>query len=388
MRLTHQGIGPEPTRRRATMDELRAGPAGASHADQFVAAFQGVRLLDRRGTDGDSIEICHEALVRAWSRLADWLKDGRDLRVLGSWLGEATADWLAADRADEALRPDARAEQAADAIAGQLLAVTADEAAFVAASLDRQRAIRTEERRLRRLRLMAITAAVLLVVAGVVVLVTVRSLQQSWELADVTENLRLAAAARADSSTSRDRAAALAIEASNGEPVTDGRGALVDVLAAPGPTAYIAGSEGSPATDLAVLVPGDRAVAVVADGRDSIRLIDAGTGQAVSEPLATGVESSERVAVPPAGDRVVVGGNGEVAVVDLSSRQALRLPGGAPNRILAVETNGDAVAALGVDGTLTTWTDAVAEPATTRPFGDTSTTAIALAGTVCCFSAR
>ena len=81
MRLVTLGEGSEDTRRRVRRSEL-----GASDAlDEVIERYGQYRLLtfDRDPvTRGPTVEVAHEALIRTWERLREWIADSReDLRI-------------------------------------------------------------------------------------------------------------------------------------------------------------------------------------------------------------------------------------------------------------------------------------------------------------------
>lgn len=88
LRLTALGEGTEDTKRRLTHDEL-------DHHDDPNTAIVLETLAHARlltiGSDG--IDLAHEALIRHWPRLHDWLTTDRDGHRLHRQLTDATADW-------------------------------------------------------------------------------------------------------------------------------------------------------------------------------------------------------------------------------------------------------------------------------------------------------
>ncbi|MGI5500706.1 hypothetical protein [Lentzea sp. CA-135723] len=85
-RLVAPGEGPEDTKRRLDVTELGDAPGLAAVLEAFTAA----RLLTK---DLDGVEIAHEALIRAWPRLRDWLHDDRESLRLHRRLTDATDSW-------------------------------------------------------------------------------------------------------------------------------------------------------------------------------------------------------------------------------------------------------------------------------------------------------
>lgn len=96
LRLTALGEGTEDTRRRVDLAELaQDNPDSRTVVDAFVRA----RLLT---ADGTSVEIAHEALIRSWPRLHDWLTRDREGLRIHRQLTEATTEWEHHER-DEGL---------------------------------------------------------------------------------------------------------------------------------------------------------------------------------------------------------------------------------------------------------------------------------------------
>ena len=109
LRLTELGEGTEDTRRRATFQEL------IPH-DETAAAVYGVlrHLADARliTLNADSAEVAHEALIREWPRLREWLNQDRDGLRLHRQITEAAQEWEMLERDPGALYRGARLVQA------------------------------------------------------------------------------------------------------------------------------------------------------------------------------------------------------------------------------------------------------------------------------------
>jgi len=185
LRLVTLGEGTEDTRRRVLRSELeslshvmlsdpstslRAGAKqlgsgvetlrfaqsdSRAHAINAVAeAFGKHRLLsfDRDPlTRGPTVEVAHEALLREWPRLREWLDESRaDVRMQRQ-LASATADWQSANRDESFLLTGARLEQFEGWAANTSVALTQDERAFLDAGLaERDRRALEEQVRQRR----------------------------------------------------------------------------------------------------------------------------------------------------------------------------------------------------------------------------------------------
>ena len=156
-RLVTAGDGAEDTRRRARQSEL----VGVS--DQVVNALVDRRLLtmDRdRESREPTVEIAHEALLRGWPRLREWLDEDRDwVRELRG-LASATRLWESSGRDDADLYRGARLAVTNELVLDRTDSLTPDKAAFLEASVASRRCQQhsrrgtdpTRERQNRRLR--------------------------------------------------------------------------------------------------------------------------------------------------------------------------------------------------------------------------------------------
>lgn len=156
LRLVTLGENTQDTRRRATLTELMALD-NENGVEDVIDAFVEYRLftLDRDPlTHTPTVEIAHEALIREWSRLREWLivnrQDIRFQRSLAQW----AAEWSMAGDASF-LASGARLAQIETWAAETNLLLTAGEKAYLEVSLaehNRQKAIEQErqahERRL------------------------------------------------------------------------------------------------------------------------------------------------------------------------------------------------------------------------------------------------
>jgi WD40 repeat protein len=144
LRMVTLGEGTEDTRRRVPRSELESiFPNNQSIVSNLIAAFGQARLLtfDRDPvTREPTVEVAHEALLQEWRRLREWLDESRaDIRMQRV-LGNAAAEWLEAGRDPGFLLRGSRLEQFEAWAAGTDLALTADEQAFMDASLEERRA--------------------------------------------------------------------------------------------------------------------------------------------------------------------------------------------------------------------------------------------------------
>jgi hypothetical protein len=266
LRLITLGEGAEDTRRRVLRSELAALTKDSRHREDIQTNDQispGLSssvfrpstmidmVIDRYGqarllsfdrdllTRGPTVEVAHEALLREWGRLRAWLESSRaDLRMQ-RLLGAAATEWNRGSRDPSYLLSGARLAQFEGWVGQTGLALTEDERAFLAASLDertqreaaeqarqqhelaaaRQLAA-TEQRhaeeqrraaaRLRRRALLLAGALVLALIAAGAAALFARTAQDNFIR---SERQRLAAEANSalDRRTSADLAALLAI---------------------------------------------------------------------------------------------------------------------------------------------------------------------------------
>jgi WD40 repeat protein len=126
------------TRRRAALSEFTLSDATATRllgetADAFIAA----RLLTANQVGGTTtLEVSHEAVIREWRRLADWIREAREDLQLLRVIREDAAEWTRYGHSADRLY---RGTQLAEALAWRERSLLSlDEEAFLAASLSEQ----------------------------------------------------------------------------------------------------------------------------------------------------------------------------------------------------------------------------------------------------------
>ncbi len=162
LRLITLGEGAEDTRRRVLLSEFGSGLSHQSAFDEVLDIFGRYRLLtfDRDPlTRGPTVEIAHEALIRAWGRLREWLAESReDLRIQRQ-LTMAAREWANARHDPSFLAAGARLARF-DALATESdLALNEQEREYVDASVA-ERQQRETERRAQRRRLLALQRSI------------------------------------------------------------------------------------------------------------------------------------------------------------------------------------------------------------------------------------
>jgi len=96
VRLIDPGVTEQDTtRRRAALSEFSLADATQTHLLQEVAdAYIAARLLTTNEIAGTTtIEVSHEALIREWPRLADWLREAREDISFQQTISKDATEW-------------------------------------------------------------------------------------------------------------------------------------------------------------------------------------------------------------------------------------------------------------------------------------------------------
>ncbi|MBA4159645.1 MAG: TIR domain-containing protein [Gemmatimonadetes bacterium] len=156
LRLTHPGEGTEDTRRRAGRDEIVALGGDEEVAERvltILAAADARLVVTRREGEGNVVEVAHEALIREWMRLREWIAANRAAIRIERRLIAAAAEWVHADKDPDAVLRGAQLVETQEWAQQHLDDLRPQEQEFLEASIEaRDRAIReAEERRQREL---------------------------------------------------------------------------------------------------------------------------------------------------------------------------------------------------------------------------------------------
>src|SRR5207245_7377095 len=96
MRLIDPGISEQDTtRRRAAFSEFTLADAAATRqVSETIDAFITARLLTTNQMAGTTtLEVSHEAVIREWKRLAEWVREAREELPLLQALWEDASEW-------------------------------------------------------------------------------------------------------------------------------------------------------------------------------------------------------------------------------------------------------------------------------------------------------
>lgn len=152
LRLTELGEGTEDTRRRAGLTELVRQSTEAAQLRAVLDTLADARLIT---LNEDSAEVAHEALIREWQRLHEWLMQDREGLRTHRHLTDAAREWAGLGRDEGALYRGARLAQAQEWAGLNDGRLNELERAFLAASLAQEQQEEQERERQRQRELAA-----------------------------------------------------------------------------------------------------------------------------------------------------------------------------------------------------------------------------------------
>jgi WD40 repeat protein len=314
LRLVGEDEGDAPVRRRAPLGELDL-ERNEDVAD-VLATLADSRLVT---VSEGNVEVAHEALLREWPRLRDWIEEDGQGRRLRRHITQAATEWDAAGRDQGELYRGARLAAALDWTADHALDVNELEREFVTESREASEQETTRVRRTnRRLHGLLVGVAVLLAaaVAGGIFAMVQRGQARDAETGQLAQ--RLGAQALVEDDLDRSLLLARQAVAIDGSPQT--RSYLLQaLLRSPKADGIMHGR-----TEFL------RAIEVSRDGRtlavgsvlDGLLFFDTRTYARIggSSPVTGNVES---LAYGPGGDTLAVGGDGFIRLLDAGTYEQL-----------------------------------------------------------------
>lgn len=405
LRLVTLGEGTEDVRRRAHRAELLAAIDDPAQLEEVLDIFGRHRLLsfDHEPTTREpTVEVAHEALLREWSQLREWLDESREDVRQQRRLAGAANEWLQAEHDPSFLLRGAQLETIELWLADTLISLTDTERDYINTSIavrERQRAEEQErrereaalearaqrfQRRLIGVMFVALVMALILSliaiqqrseaqgareeaernaeIAGQRAAAEATSAAVAQERADELQSLALMAdAERAiDDNADYDLALALAVEANRipNAPV-DAQRLLGEMV----PTA---------ATD--IFVGHDDGVGVVAVSPDSTRILsgaddgmlilwDAATGDMLNSWMGDTRRVRTIVFLPDGNHAISGGDDAKLTLWDLETGQALRAFIGHDDDVFAAALSSDGTQMISGsrDRTLILWDVATGE---------------------------
>ena len=135
LRLTELGEGTEDTRRRAKLNELVRQSEEATQLRTVLNTLAEARLIT---LSEDSAEVAHEALIREWLRLHEWLTQDREGLKLHRHLTDSAREWEALGGDAGALYRGARLALAREWAAANEEHMNESEHTFLKASVEQE----------------------------------------------------------------------------------------------------------------------------------------------------------------------------------------------------------------------------------------------------------
>ena len=315
LRLVGEGEGDVPVRRRAPLAELDL------ERNEDVADVLATLADSRLVTVGEgSVEVAHEALLREWPRLRDWIEADAEGRRLRRHITQAATEWEADGRDQGELYRGARLAAALEWTADHALELNELERDFVTESREiSEQETKRARRTNRRLRALLAGVAVLLAaaLAGGMFTIIQRGEARDAETAQLAQSLGAQALVEED----LDRSLLLARQAVAIDDSAQTRSYLFSDLLRASPAVGI--MHGAAAANLLTGIavsPDGKALAVAGDD-GGVLVFDARTFERIGEPVRGGGAGS--VAYSPDGATLAIGGEGYVRLVDAQTRERL-----------------------------------------------------------------
>ncbi len=390
------------TRRRVALVELITQPDDASRVHQVLSLLADARLIT---TTHDTVEVAHEALIREWTRLCEWLNENRAGLRLHRQLTEAAQVWERIGYDAGMLYRGARLAEAVEWADGHAEDLNTQEQRFLEASqadaqaqqeaeVERQRrelrAAQTlaEEQRRRaeaerqraegqaqaagKLRRRAVVLAV--AAAGLVILLAAALWlgQARQTQARLASSRELAAAAVNALQVDPERSVLLGLQAVEAADTLEARNALHQTMPELHSVRTIAAHQPGGSPGVSYSPNGELLASIGVDG--TAKIWDAGTGELTltlsGDPDTIGYD----IAFSPDGKLLAASWETQVLVWDaISGKKRLRLPGnvmgGAPVGRIAFNSDSTRLAAANMDGKPKVWdisNPADADPASGR----------------------
>jgi WD40 repeat protein/tRNA A-37 threonylcarbamoyl transferase component Bud32 len=355
LRLVGESEAHEPVRRRAPLAELDL------ERDSWVTDVLATLADSRLITVGEgSVEVAHEALLREWPRLSEWIEEDTEGRRLRRHITQAANEWSTAGRDQSELYRGARLAAALDWSTDHAFEMNELEREFVAesreASEQDQKRVRRTNRRLRAL-LAGVAVLLAAALAGGAFALVQRREARSAETAQLAQRLGAQALVEED----LDLSLLLARQAVAIDDSPQTRGYLLqDLLRAQAVVRILPGRIGaSPLRGIGVSPDGK--TLVVFRAGDGVLFFDTGTLEQVVEPYPFGPET---LAYSPDGHRLALGGYvgfdgvGYLRLVDARTRKRLaqvRLGRTVPNRLAFTRDGSKLVVVESVAEGTTSW---------------------------------
>jgi WD40 repeat protein len=321
-----EGEGDAPVRRRAPLSELDL------ERNEDVADVLATLADSRLVTVGEgSVEVAHEALLREWPRLREWIEEDTDWRRLRRHITQAATEWDAGGRDQGELYRGARLAAALDWTADHALDVNELEREFVTESRDvsekETKRVRRTNRRLRGL-LGGVAVLLAAALAGGIFAFIQRGEARDAETAQFAQRLGAQALVEED----LDLSLLLARQAVAIDDTPQTRGYLLaDLLRSPAAVG-IMHAQGDVSSLRGIAVSPDGKTLAIASPDVGLLLFDARTHEPIGGPVEApsvteagylSFASVEAVAYSPDGETLAFGGPAYIRLIDARTRMLL-----------------------------------------------------------------
>jgi WD40 repeat protein/serine/threonine protein kinase len=357
LRMVTLGDGVDDTRRRVLREELTRIAGDKRVMQRVIDTFGKYRLLTfdhEPVTRSPTVEVAHEALIRVWGQLRNWLDANRDDLRLHQRLSTLTNEWLNSNYESSFLASGSRLAQFEALAASKNIAFSHDELNYLRTSGAARR------RAARRLRIFIAGLIVFSLVAlGLALLAldrqaaAIREQQRADQEARVARSRELAVTAL-NGVQRQDTALLLSLEALQSADTLEARSSLLTTLqASPYLLTYLHGGDSIRSVAYS---PNGRLIA--SGGKDNALTLWDGS-RSLGQALIGHEGWINSIAFGP-DNRLLVSGSADetVRLWDVQSRQPMDEPllsnGGAVWSV-AVSPDGQKIASGNADGTINLW---------------------------------
>jgi energy-coupling factor transporter ATP-binding protein EcfA2 len=171
VQLVRPGQGTEDTRQVATYEQVK------EENRNLIAKLADKRLIvtgQHEESKQETIEVVHEALIRNWQPLKEWMNEYREFRVWQERLRSSIRQWHSCDRDDGALLRGVPLSEAEEKLGERKDEISAEEIAYIKAGIalrkkekaEKERERQEREKLQKRSRNIVIAALLLLLVAA------------------------------------------------------------------------------------------------------------------------------------------------------------------------------------------------------------------------------